>query len=184
MLLNSGVGEDSWEFLGLEGDHTSKSQREWTLNTHWKDWCWSSNTLATWCKEPTHWKKTLMLGKIEVEGKESDRGWDGWTASPIQWTWTDEGHEGLACCCPWSTESQTRLGDWTTKQSLKYFHTAHLATYHVFITLKQWLIWVHIFPTSSELLESSNMFSLSWEPPCTQLELPSTLHTFWHTADD
>ena len=20
-----------------------------------EDWCWSSNTLATWCKEPTHW---------------------------------------------------------------------------------------------------------------------------------
>ena len=24
-----------------------------------------SNTLAPWCKQPTHWKKTLMLGKIE-----------------------------------------------------------------------------------------------------------------------
>jgi len=26
------------------------------LNLHWKDWCWSwsSNTLATWCEEPTH----------------------------------------------------------------------------------------------------------------------------------
>ena len=29
----------------------------------WKDWCWSCNTLATWCKEPTHWN--LMLEKIE-----------------------------------------------------------------------------------------------------------------------
>ena len=26
------------------------------LNIHWKDWCWSSNTLATWCEELTHWK--------------------------------------------------------------------------------------------------------------------------------
>ena len=25
-----------------------------TLNLHWKDWCWSSNTLITWCEEPTH----------------------------------------------------------------------------------------------------------------------------------
>ena len=32
---------------------------------HLKDWCWSSNTLATWCKEPTHWEKTLMLRKTE-----------------------------------------------------------------------------------------------------------------------
>ena len=28
----------------------------------WKDWCWSSNTLATWCKETTHWKRLFMLG--------------------------------------------------------------------------------------------------------------------------
>ena len=30
-----------------------------TLSIHWKDWCWSwsSNPLATWCKEPTHWKR-------------------------------------------------------------------------------------------------------------------------------
>ena len=32
----------------------------------WKDWCWrwNSNTLATLCKELTHWK-TLILGGIE-----------------------------------------------------------------------------------------------------------------------
>ena len=30
--------------------------KETVLNIHWKDWCWSwsSNTLATWCKELTH----------------------------------------------------------------------------------------------------------------------------------
>ena len=32
-------------------------------------------------------EKTLMLGKIEAGGKEDDRGWDGWMASPTQWTW-------------------------------------------------------------------------------------------------
>ena len=44
--------------------------RRSVLNIHWKDWCWSwnSNTLATWCKELTHWK-TLMLGKIEGRKK-------------------------------------------------------------------------------------------------------------------
>ena len=27
---------------------------------HWKDWCWnwSSNTLATWCEEPTHYNRS------------------------------------------------------------------------------------------------------------------------------
>ena len=34
-------------------------QRKSVLNIHWKDWCWSwnSNTLATWWKELTHWKR-------------------------------------------------------------------------------------------------------------------------------
>ena len=41
---------------------------------HCMDWCWSwsSNTLATWCKELTHLKKTLILGKIEGRRR---RGW-------------------------------------------------------------------------------------------------------------
>ena len=34
---------------------------------HWKDWSWSwsSSILVIWCKQTTHWKKSLMLGKIE-----------------------------------------------------------------------------------------------------------------------
>ena len=32
-------------------------------------------------------EKTLMLGKIERGGEGDDRGWDGWMASPTQWTW-------------------------------------------------------------------------------------------------
>ena len=31
-------------------------------------------------------EKTLMLGKIEGKREGGDRGWDGWMASPIQWT--------------------------------------------------------------------------------------------------
>ena len=32
-------------------------------------------------------EKTLMLRKIEAGGEGDDRGWDGWMASPTQWTW-------------------------------------------------------------------------------------------------
>ena len=65
MLLNCGVGEDSWESLGLQGDQTSQSKRNSVLNIHWKAWCWSwsSNTSATWFEElTTHF---LMLGNME-----------------------------------------------------------------------------------------------------------------------
>ena len=32
-------------------------------------------------------EKTLMLGKLKVGGEGDNRGWDGWMASPTQWTW-------------------------------------------------------------------------------------------------
>ena len=35
-------------------------------------------------------EKTLRLGKIEGKGEGGDRGWDGWMASPTQWTWVQE----------------------------------------------------------------------------------------------
>ena len=32
-------------------------------------------------------EKTLMLGGVGAGGEGDDRGWDGWMASPTQWTW-------------------------------------------------------------------------------------------------
>ena len=89
MLLNYGIGEDSWESLGLQGDPTSQSWRKSVLNIHWKAWCWSwnSNTLATWCKELTDWKRSWCWERLRAGGEGDDRGWDGWMASPTQWTW-------------------------------------------------------------------------------------------------
>ena len=55
------------------------------INTEysWKDWCWSwswnSNTLATWCKELTHWKRPWCWERLRAGGERGDRGWDfGW----------------------------------------------------------------------------------------------------------
>ena len=89
MFLNCGVGEDSWESLRLQGDQTSQSSRKSVLSIHWKDWCWSwnSNTLATWCKELTHWKRPWCWERLKVGGEGDDKGWDGWMAPPTRWTW-------------------------------------------------------------------------------------------------
>ena len=89
MLLSCGVGEDSWESLGLQGDPTSPSLRRSILCVHWRDWCWrwNSNTLATSCKELTHLKRHWCWERLRAGGEGDDRGWDGWMASPTQWTW-------------------------------------------------------------------------------------------------
>ena len=89
MLLNCGVGEDSWESLGLQGDSTSPFERRSILGVHWKDWCWSwnSNTLATSCKEMTHLKRSWCWERLRAVGEGDDKGWDSWMASLTRWTW-------------------------------------------------------------------------------------------------
>ena len=124
MLLNCGVGEDSCESLGLQGDPTSQSSRKSVLNIHWKDWCWSwnSNTLATWCEELTNWKSRCCWERLKAGGEGDDRGWNGWMASPTWWTWVwvSSGSwwwtGSLACCSLWGC----RVGhDWATELNWK-----------------------------------------------------------------
>ena len=93
MLLNCGVGEDSWESLGLKGDPTNPFWRRSTLGFLWREWCWSwnSNTLAAWCEELTQLKRSWCGGRLKAEGEGDNRGWDGWMASPTQWTWVNSG---------------------------------------------------------------------------------------------
>ena len=93
MLLNCGVGEDSWESLGLQGDPTSQSQRKSVLNIPWKDWCWSwnFNTLTTWREDWLIWKDP-DAGKDweqEEKGMTEDEmvGWHQWT-----WVWVNSGN--------------------------------------------------------------------------------------------
>ena len=40
-----------------------------TLNIHLKGWCWSSNTLATWCEELTHWKRPWCWERLRQKEK-------------------------------------------------------------------------------------------------------------------
>ena len=47
----------------------------------------NSSTLATSCEELTHWKRLWCWEGLGAGGKGDNRGWDGWMASPTQWTW-------------------------------------------------------------------------------------------------
>ena len=47
----------------------------------------SSNTLNTWCKEQTHWKRPWCWERLKVGGQREDRGWDEWMVSLTWWTW-------------------------------------------------------------------------------------------------
>ena len=89
MLLNCGVGEDSWESLGLQEIQPvhPKGDQSWVFIGRTDGWSWNSNTLATWCEELTHLKRPWCWERLRAGGEGDDRGWDGWMASPTQWTW-------------------------------------------------------------------------------------------------
>ena len=146
MLLNCGVGEDSWESLGLQGDPTSPSYRRSVLGVHWKVWCWSwnSNTLATWCEELTHWKSP-DCGKDwgqEEKGTTEDEmvGWHhrlnghgfGWTPG------VGDGQGGLVCCSSWGCKESdtTEWLNWTDTLLITRDGGDGLV-------IKSWLLWPH-----------------------------------------
>ena len=91
MLLNCGVGEDSWESLRLQGNPTSPFWRRSALGFLWKEWCWSwswsSSTSANSCEELTHWKRLWCWEGLGAGGEGDDLGCDGWMASLTRWTW-------------------------------------------------------------------------------------------------
>ena len=151
MLLNCGVGEDSWESLGLQGEPISPSKRKSVLYIHWKDWYWSwnSNTLASWCEKQVIWKDT-DAGK---DWREEEK----WTTDDkmVGWHHQLDGHEveqdlgvgngqeSLTCCSPWSHEKLGRtdcLNDTELNIVLKiYSKTLCLLLTMLFVTLKNLL---------------------------------------------
>ena len=58
-------------------------------------------------------EKTLMLEKIEGERRRGDRGWDGWVASPTQWTWV------------WASSRRWRTGKPCGRQSMLSLRVGH-----------------------------------------------------------
>ena len=90
-----------------------------------------------WSSDANSW----LTGKVPDTGKDwrqkvledGARGWDGWIASPMQWTWTcptsgdGEGQRGLACFSPWGHRVRHNWADWTS--TTYRYSPCHLTIY-------------------------------------------------------
>ena len=93
MLLNCGVGEDSWESFGLKE----------LQPVHPKDQSWvfleglmlklKVQSFGHLMRRANSFEKILMLGKIEGRRRREQRAWDDWMASLTQcaWVWINSG---------------------------------------------------------------------------------------------
>ena len=108
MLLNYGVGEDFWGFLGLQGDPTSLKLQYFG---HVKNWLIG--------KDPDAGKGWRQEKVVTTEG-DVMVGWHHWLNGHEfeQGPEVGDGQGGLACCSPWGckeldpTEWLNWLTDW------------------------------------------------------------------------
>ena len=116
MLFNCGVGEDSWESLGLQGDPTSPFWRRSALGVLERNDAKAETPvlLATSWEELTHWKRLWYWEGFRARGEGTTEdemaGWHHWLdGCESQWTpGVGDGQGGLACCDSWGhKESDT-----------------------------------------------------------------------------
>ena len=136
MLLNCGVGEDSWESLAQQGDPTSPFWRRSALGFLLKNDA-KAATPVLW---PPHAKSWLIgkdsdavrdWGQEEKGMTENDMaGWHrGLDGCEYEWTpGVGDGQGGLACCDSWGRKDSdtTERLKWT---ELNYFCTSKTKSY-------------------------------------------------------
>ena len=127
MLLNCGVGEDSWESLGLQEIQPvhPKGNQSWIfiegLMLKLKLQYFGHLIQRTdYLKRPWCWER------LKAGGEGDDRGWDGWMASQTLWVWVwvSSGNwwwtgtcwmDSRVCCSPWDHKESdmTEQLNWT-----------------------------------------------------------------------
>ena len=123
MLLNCGVGEDSWESLGLQGDQPAHSEGD-------QPWDFFGGNDAK-AESPVLWPphaKSWLIGKDPDAGRDWEQeekgttedemaGWHHWLDGHEFWWTLGVGDEkgGLVCCDSWGCKEldTTEQLNWT-----------------------------------------------------------------------
>ena len=174
MLLNYGVGEDSWESLGLQGDPPihSKGDQPW-------DFFGRNDAKA---ESPVLWpphEKSLLIGKDsdamrdwgqEEKGTTEDEmaGWHHWlNECKSEWTpGVGDGQGGLAWCDSWGCKEldTTERLNWTDTTLMSHVLPANFVTRKKILDWKitQFIGWM--IAVSQDICCSVPFTSKGWVP--------------------
>ena len=108
-------------------------------------------------------EKPWFWERLKVGGEWDNREWDGWMASPTQWTWVWANsrslcwQEGLECCSPWDGKESDTIEqlNWIDEPNIPGSHTIQLFTASDFTSITS-----HIHHWVLFLLGSVSSFSL------------------------
>ena len=122
----------------------------------------NSNILATWCEEPTHWKRLWCLERLQA-GEGDDRGWNDWLASKTQWiwVWVNQGNgkgqgslSSVQSCSrvqlfvtPWTGACQASLSITNSRSSPKLMFIESVMPSNHLIVCRPLLLLPSIFPS-------------------------------------
>ena len=133
------------------------------------------------------WKDPQCWERLRAGGEGDDRGWDGWMASPTQWTWVGwtlgvgDGWGGLACCGSWGCKESdmTEQLNWTElllilmKSNLFFFFwIVLLVSYlnlHSSMFYYSWVCYLaslNVQFSSVQLLSCALLFATPWTTAC------------------
>ena len=100
---------------------------------------WSSNTLATWCEELTHWKRPWCWERLRAGGEGATElvGWRhclnghgfGWTLG------VGDGQGGLACCSSWG-HKESDMTEWLNWTEMIRFPSLFSLYLSLYVTLR------------------------------------------------
>ena len=106
--------------------------------------------LATRCEKLNHWKRPWCWIRMKAGGEGDYRGWDGWMASPIQWTcsvqFSSVTQSCLTLCNAWTAARHASLSITNSWSPPKPMSIESVMPFNHLILCRPLLLLPSIFP--------------------------------------